>query len=109
MSEQLVLEEFYVETVEFCGITFTVLHNHGQAFLKLSELLKQLKLASPNKFLDGISFYCNQGNTISMVTQGGPDVALRIDLVLRRALSGHSSKMEALSNWIFGVFQLTRK
>lgn len=109
MSEQLIIEEFDEETVEFGGIKFTVLQGREHAFLKLSELLKHLKLASPNKFLDGISFYCNQSNTISMVTQGGPDVALRIDLVLRRALSGHSSKMEALSNWIFGVFQLTRK
>lgn len=109
MSEQLVIEELEKEVVEYGGLTFTVLHGKDKDFLKLSEILKHLKLSTPNKFLDGISFYCNQSNTISMVTPNGPDVALRIDLVLRRVLRGYSSKMEALSNWIFGVFQLTRK
>lgn len=93
----------------FNGVEFTVLRSGADYFLLLSELLEFLQFKSKNKFMQGIAFYCTPDNTLCTLVNDKEDLAIRIDLVLRRALSGKTSRMCGLANWIFGVFRLDFK
>lgn len=95
--------------VNFNGVEFSVMQSGEESFMLLSELLAFFKFPNKNKFMEGIAFYCTPDNTLCTLVNGKEDTALRVDLVLRRALSGKTAKMCALANWIFGVFRLQQK
>lgn len=107
MTKQIQLANWKQQEVEYGGLMFTVIELDGEYFMILSELMAYLKLRDKNKFLDSISYYCTDKNTLSILTpRTGAQIILRVDNVLRRVIKGNSTRMECLATWLFGVFCL---